>query len=188
MTDMARLIHESGKALQRHWHHVGQVLGLPDCNLVIPGSDDPLVALLDRLAGIDCLIATRGKGVSGIATRVQWRGIFPTITWRNRSSKSELSRACQTYLDGDARLRPDWSVHLYEDKTTRRLLGFAAAHVDDLARYYINGGLVTYKENHDDGTPFCGFGIRNLRAAGIEVRDWWRQGIDPWTDSLWDAS
>lgn len=185
MTDISRRIQESGQALLRHWRHpIGPALGLADTNLL--GDDSPVSELLDMGAGIDFFVAYGGgRGICGIATRVQWRGMFTTITWRNRSTTSELSKACNAYLSQDRRIRPDWCVHLYEEQSTHHLHGFVAAHADDLARYYLNGHPASHRSNHEDETPFAAFDAADLRRAGIEVVDWWATDSHPNQLSLW---
>lgn len=182
---MARKIRDSGRALLRHWNErIAPALDLDGTNLM--GDTSAVTELLDCGAGIDFFIAYRGgRGIGGIATRAQWDGVYKTITWRNRSTGSELARSCEAYLAGDARLRPDWCVHLYEDRSTGHLFYFAAAHADDLARYYLDGQRTGNRENHEDGTPFVAFATSDLRRAGIDVRDGW-YGRDPGQSRLFE--
>lgn len=175
--EIARKIRESGRALLRHWPLVSPRLGLGGTNPLLDDSGT-LGLLLDCGAGIDAFVAYRGgRGVAGIAVRAQAAGVYRTICWRNRSTRSELARGCQAYLAHDARLRPDWVVHLYENG--QKLWGFAAAHADDLAHYFLEGETVGNAENHSDGTPFAVFPATHLAACGVDVREWWCADINP---------
>jgi hypothetical protein len=177
--EIARLIHESGRALIRHWPHISPHLGLAGTNL-LADETGALGQLLDCGAGIDFFVAYgHGRGVAGIATRCQWTDVYRTLTWRNRSTGSEVTRSCHAYLDNDARLRPDWCIHLYEHAPSRRLWGFVAAHADALARYYLDGSLVINSTNHSDGTNFVGFGVLDLRSSGVDVIEKWAPNINP---------
>jgi hypothetical protein len=183
--EINRRIQESGRSLLRHWVH--PVRGLLDLDGTNPLPDSGGVAtLLDMGAGIDFFVAYRNsKGIAGVATRAQYTGIFPTITLRNRSGTSELAKACEAVLADDARLRPEWAVHLYERRTDNHLRGVVAAHPRDLARYYLNGCRATHRFNSEDGTPFVPLYVQDLRAAGVDVREWWSNDEQPYQKALW---
>jgi hypothetical protein len=185
MSNIARLAHESGEALMRHWERrIAHLLGLDNSNL-IQVENSPLALLLDMGAGIDFFIAYGGgRALAGLASRVQSRGVYATLTWRNRSTASELARACNAYLASDARVHADWCVHLYEERTTHHLRGVVAAHADDLARYYLDGRPVAHLQNQDDGTPFAAFYASQLRTAGVPLVEWWSPDDNPYQGKL----
>jgi hypothetical protein len=180
-----RRIQQSGKTFLRHWEYpVSGLLDLAGTNPLVDAGQ--ISALLDMGAGIDFFVAYRdGKGVAGIATRAQYTGIYATITLRNRSGTSELAKACEAVLDDDARLRPEWAVHLYERAADNHLRGVVAAHPRDLARYYLDGRRAGHRFNHDDETPFVPFEACDLRAAGLDVREWWSKDAQPYQQELW---
>lgn len=182
---IARLVQQSGEALMRHWPIVAPRIGLAGTRLV-PTTDDfigPLRDLIDAGAGVDFLLS-HGRRTIGIAARVQWDGVFRTLTLRDKSEHSELARACQAFTSEDMRLRPEWCVHVYESCRKREgriqqtLVGFVAARAFEVARYYLALGSYDPKFNGHGGDRFAAFAVPELRRAGVDVREYWPE-LDP---------
>ncbi len=117
---------------------------------------------LDMLAGIDAW-ERKPKGLTGIASRVQWRPRYdkgyPYNTFNIRMSRvsgadTEFKKRIQAIHSGGELIYPYWTCHAYlEAKIVGPVLSVGLIRTEDLLEC-ISLGLGFNKSNHEDGTIF----------------------------------
>lgn len=130
---------------------------------------------LDILGGIDAWQMFDGKGMRGIASRVQWGKnwrSFTVRTERQNGVRTEFEKRCYALDHPERRwLLPALTIHAYVEEPRRKGDLIEAAVVEtavlyEFARFYPCESLT----NRDDGTLFKPWFWDEMLAAGVDVR------------------
>lgn len=130
---------------------------------------------LDVLAGVDAWQVSDGRGIRGIASRVQYGSAWPSFTIRaarTSGAETELAKRLAALNEDDAGwLLPGLSAHAYLEAEGGPLLVAYVCETRPLYRYLRDGGRRTRRTNPADGNEFLVVWIDDLRTAGVEVRE-----------------
>lgn len=150
----------------------------------VEGGDDPALAVIDQVAGIDGWFVSGSAKLQGIAHRVQYADEpWESFTIRARlpsGGPTELEKRLEALRNAEEHfVVPMYTVQAYvEKKRVGRLLMALMVKTHDLFEFIIeNPELVQRRINPEDGTEFLVVWAQDLVKAGYEVRIWIDDGV-----------
>lgn len=175
--DVIRDLSRSAAAMQelvwpavQHWFGGGKLYPVE----VMPQSH--LAHVLDTEAGVDSWLFREGKGVTAIASRVQWLapGCRPynSITiraWRASGVDTELQKRLRALQAEGSLLAPAVTIQAYVGRDTGRLLSVGCVSTKDLIA---NWEHYPERVNGDGRSRFRVAFWTHLEQLGCRIRTW----------------
>lgn len=138
------------------WPVIGDRVGGGDVKHVESVASEGFARDLDTMAGIDAWqILSNGRGIRGIASRVQWGRPYRTFTVRRTTGnggRTEYDKRLDAITSDRGLVYPHLTIHAYVTaRRTGSLLAAAAVRTDELIRLCDESRVRT---NRDDGSTF----------------------------------
>jgi len=145
---------------------------------------DEMRRYLDTLAGIDLWLIEERKGISGLASRVQWGpsayNSFTIRETRYTGAETELSKRLRAIRSGGRYIYPYWTCQAYiTDRPIRengrlksqgKLLSVGVALTEDICTLIIHGQCE--RRTNPDGNTFAAVFWETMKEYGYEIYTW----------------
>ena len=158
-------------------------------------TDDTMKEYLDRLAGIDLWVINDDKGITGLASRIQWGArawnSFTVRRTRATGTATEWEKRRTAMASQGQYIYPYWSCQAYVTVRPSRvngrlmscgqLLSVGLARTEDIFDH-LERTPVTHRETHSDGNTFFVAWWGQMQGAGYPVSAWAPTNNSPKTD------
>ena len=148
-------------------------------------TDDAMKEYLDRLAGIDLWVINDDKGITGLASRIQWGArawnSFTVRRTRVTGAATEWEKRRTAMASQGQYIYPYWSCQAYITVRPNRvngrlascgqLLSMGLARTEDIFDY-LEHAQVAHRETHSDGNTFFVAWWNQMQGAGYCVNTW----------------
>ncbi len=157
------------------WQSITGSLGVMQL-LQIEGNNRPDILRLDREFGIDFIGRHAKDEFSWYSTRVQFGAVHDTLTLRLSAASqraTEVEKRASQFAPGEY-LEPVrdhyFTCHAYVNEPGTSVNQVFVAKTYDLIKYIVDGKPFT--TNQAKGNVFAVLNVADLRAHGVEVREW----------------